>query len=77
MLRSRLSAPLYRRVLKLARIIADPAGSERIQPAHIAEAIYLRPVETDGVGLSRAFTHATWKDDMQQARQGWYLHNAA
>ncbi|PJH75332.1 MAG: hypothetical protein CO064_07215 [Anaerolineae bacterium CG_4_9_14_0_8_um_filter_58_9] len=33
----------YHRVLKLARTIADLAGSEAIQPTHLAEALQYQP----------------------------------
>jgi magnesium chelatase family protein len=43
MIQPQLSACAFHRVLKVARAIADLAGSDAIQPAHLANTIQYRP----------------------------------
>ena len=60
-----MSARAFHRVLKLARTIADLAGSEQIQAAHLAEAIHLRSIEKARMRLKLCVNSATtWDRDV-------------
>ena len=56
-----MSARAFHRVLKLGRTIADLAGAERIQAAHLAEAVAAQPVDWNGVAIPASVAPA-WRN---------------
>ena len=56
-----LSARAYHRILKLARTIADLAGSEKIGPSHLAEALAVSSAGDD-IGCFELLEHLCNQD---------------
>lgn len=48
--RLQLSARAYERILKVARTIADLAGSDQVEAQHVAEALSYRAYDRQGLG---------------------------
>jgi magnesium chelatase family protein len=63
-----LSTRGYNRVLRLSRTIADLAGSDHIETAHLAEAVQYTGREHGGEGRSGPHVHQTRLQPLSRAR---------